>query len=135
MEHDADVLPATRRAWDTLECRRKWWRCLEIRYLAQKLTFLESFLGAFLTEVSSPTLLMTFASSDVTPKGFAYYGPGMAAEMHDMSGGSVGGRNMVVNNSASQEELMLRQKVLQAGAGSGGGGGEREGEEEGVGGR
>jgi hypothetical protein len=133
VEHEADVLPATRRAWDTVESRRKWWRCLEIRYLAQKLTFLESFLGAFLTEVPSPSLLMTFASSDVTPKGFTYR-PGMAGEMHDMGGGSCGRRNMVVNNSASQEELMLRQKVLQAGA-VGGGGGEREGEEEGVGGR
>lgn len=131
-DHEADLLPATRRAWDTLESRRKWWRCLEIRYLAQKLTFLESFLGAFLTEVPSPSLLMAFASSDVTPKRFGNRDRFLGAEMHDMSG-SYGGRNMVVNNSASQEELMLRQKVLQAGA-VGGGGSEGE-EEEGAGGR
>jgi len=105
---------------------------LEIRYLAQKLTFLESFLGAFLTEVPSPSLLMAFAPSDVTPKGFGNRDGFLGAEMHDMSG-SYGGRNMVVNKSASQEELMLRQKVLQAGA-VGGGCSEGE-EEEGAGGR
>eukprot|EP00624_Nannochloropsis_granulata_P004712 evm.model.NODE_33713_length_18403_cov_15.744444.1 len=130
--HGAGLLPATRRAWDTMESRRKWWRCLEISYLAQKLKFLESFLGAFLTEVSSPVLLMKFASSDVTPKGFGngyrfLCFSGVAAEMHRISGNR-GGRNVVISNSGSQEE-MLREKVLQAGV-VGGGSSEGEGEEE-----
>ncbi|KAM3572666.1 hypothetical protein VYU27_005352 [Nannochloropsis oceanica] len=120
--HGAGRLPATRRAWDTMESRRKWWRCLEIRYLAQKLKFLESFLGAFLTEVSSPILLMKFASSDVTPEEFGNGHKfscfsGMAPGTHG-TGGDCGWRNVVVCNIRSQEEV-LREKVLQGGAVSG----------------
>lgn len=73
---------------------------------------------------------MTFSSSDVTPKGFGYNSDGFwGAEMHNMSGSCGGG--MVVNNSGSQEELMLCQKVLQAGAVNGDSGDVGEGEEEG----
>ena len=54
-------------SWNYMESRRKWWRCLDIRYLAQKLSLIEAFLKELVYEIKSPTVLIKFASDVTSP--------------------------------------------------------------------
>jgi hypothetical protein len=67
--HSRGQLRRTLEAWGNLEQRRKWWRCLDVRYLAQKYSLLELFLKELVYEIKSPALLVKFSSGKLDADG------------------------------------------------------------------
>jgi hypothetical protein len=60
--HSRRQLKRTFASWESLEKKRKWWRCLNVPYLALKYSMLETFLKELVYEIKSPALLIKFAS-------------------------------------------------------------------------